>query len=146
VEEFCGDSNKFLWYKTGDLVKSDQNGDLIFIGRTDDQLQVSGYRVELGEIEHVLRSFAKVDRAVALAYSDYNDQKHIIAFYDGKQLDKNELKKACNNNLPYYMVPKEFHYLEALPINKNGKIDKVKLVDWRNSSYGKNENRTENGN
>jgi amino acid adenylation domain-containing protein len=139
VEEYWGGSNKLPWYKTGDLVKSDQNEDLIFIGRTDDQLQVSGYRVELGEIEHILRTFSEVDRVVALAYSDYNDQKYIIAFYDGKQVDKNELKKACNNNLPYYMVPKEFHYLEVLPINKNGKIDKVKLTDWRRTTYGKND-------
>jgi amino acid adenylation domain-containing protein len=146
VEEFWGAPSKFLWYKTGDLVKSDQNGDLIFIGRTDDQLQVSGYRVELGEIEHVLRTFAEVGRAVALAYSDYNDQKYIIAFYEGKQLDKNELKNACSNNLPYYMVPKEFHYMEVLPINKNGKIDKENLADWRRSTYGKNEKKTENGN
>ncbi len=64
VEESWGGSNKVLWYKTGDLVNSDQNGDLVFIGRTDDQIQVSGYRVELGEIEHVLRTFAEVDRAV----------------------------------------------------------------------------------
>jgi amino acid adenylation domain-containing protein len=146
VEEFWGAPSKFLWYKTGDLVKSDQNGDLIFIGRTDDQLQVSGYRVELGEIEHVLRTFAEVGRAVALAYSDYNDQKYIIAFYEGKQLDTNELKNACSNNLPYYMVPKEFHYMEVLPINKNGKIDKENLADWRRSTYGKNENKTKNGN
>jgi len=146
VEETWDGHMKGLWYKTGDLVKFDKNGDLIFIGRTDDQLQISGYRVELGEIEHVLRAFAEIDRAVALAYSDYNDQKYIIAFYDGKQLDKNELKKACNNNLPYYMVPKEFHFLETLPINKNGKIDKGKLADWRRSTHGKNENKTENEN
>ena len=77
---------------------------------------------------------------------DYNDQKYIIAFYDGKQCDKNKLNNACKNNLPYYMVPKEFHYLETLPTNKNGKIDKGKLLDWRKSVYGKNENNKENDN
>lgn len=139
VEVCWSDQKKVVWYKTGDLVKLDNNGDLIFIGRTDDQLQISGYRVELGEIEYVLRTFAEVDRAVALAYSEHDDQKYIIVFYDGEYTDKKELKEACDNNLPYYMVPKEFHYLESLPVNKNGKIDKRKLVDWRRLVYGKNE-------
>jgi acyl-CoA synthetase (AMP-forming)/AMP-acid ligase II len=79
------------------------------------------------------------DRVVALAYSEHDDQKYIIVFYDGEYTDKKELKEACDNNLPYYMVPKEFHYLESLPVNKNGKIDKRKLVDWRRLVYGKNE-------
>ena len=81
VEVCWSDQKKVVWYKTGDLVKLDNNSDLIFIGRTDDQLQISGYRVELGEIEYVLRTFAEVDRVVALAYSEHDDQKYIIVFF-----------------------------------------------------------------
>ena len=144
--ETCGpNQDKVVWYKTGDLVKSDHNGDLIFIGRTDDQLQISGYRVELGEIECVLRTFAEVDRVVALGYSDDEEQGYIIIFYDGKCIDKNILKSACVDNLPPYMVPREFHYIDPLPVNPNGKINKSKLVDWRRSMHRKDRDKAENG-
>jgi|TARA_B100000315_G_scaffold1158_1_gene1062 amino acid adenylation domain-containing protein len=145
VETCWPNQDKVVWYKTGDLVKSDHNGDLIFIGRTDDQLQIAGYRVELGEIEYVLRTFADVDRVVALGYSEDAEQDYIIIFYDGKCIDRNILKSACVANLPSYMVPKEFHYIDSLPVNQNGKIDKRKLADWRRSMHRKDRDKVEDG-
>ncbi len=146
IEKKGSAKQKVVWYKTGDLVRRGQNGDLIFVGRTDDQVQISGYRVELGEIEYVVRTFHEAGRVVALAYSDFNAQEYIIVFYDGKLLDKKNLISACEKNLPSYMVPREFHFMDSLPVNNNGKIDKSKLIDWRRQVYKKHESKSENGN
>nr|WP_287410471.1 amino acid adenylation domain-containing protein [Pseudodesulfovibrio sp.] len=115
------------WYRTGDLTRIDANGDLIFIGRIDDQIQIAGYRVELGEIEYILRKESQLEHLVAIGHRPFlNSPYEILVFYSGKP--EADLAKICKENLPKYMQVKRFQQVETMPLNSNGKIDKKALI------------------
>lgn len=124
--------NVNYWYRTGDLAKFNQDNDLIFLGRVDEQVQIAGYRVELGEIEHLVREITGIDQVAAICYSLTRDvSKHIAVFLCGSRMDTKSLKALCADRMPAYMVPKEFHFIEQMPINDNGKVDKKQLKKMR---------------
>ncbi|WP_293717976.1 amino acid adenylation domain-containing protein [uncultured Phascolarctobacterium sp.] len=112
-------------YKTGDLVHYNNFGELIYDGRKDFQIKHMGYRVELGEIETAVYSIKNIMECCAI----YNlDCQKIKLFYTG-QLEKDELHDSLKTILPEYMLPNEYVHLDRLPLNMNGKIDRVKLKD-----------------
>lgn len=111
-----------MMYKTGDLATV-VRGEMIYSGRKDFQIKRLGHRIELGEIENTITSMNEVENACCL----YEQREcKIIAFYVG---DSSELriKKYIKEKLPRYMMPNEFVKLDGLPINLNGKIDRIKL-------------------
>jgi len=112
-------------YKTGDLAYWDEQGDVHFIGRNDDQIQVRGYRVELGEIENRLESHPDIDRATVIA-----DARHtLVGFYlSSAQTNENDLKSALARLVPAYMIPQRLVQLDKLPLNERGKIDRDALT------------------
>lgn len=110
-------------YKTGDLVKYNEYGELMFVGRKDFQIKHMGYRIELGEIETALGAVDGVVTACCV-YDDVNDR--IVCFYKGS-IDSNDLLRAVTSKLPQYMVPSDYIKLNSLPMNANGKIDRKKL-------------------
>lgn len=113
-------------YRTGDLAIYNTDKLLIFCGRKDDQIKHLGYRIELGEIETATLSLSYINTCIAF----YNDNKRkITLIYSSKDSEmKNEkIKIDLSNILPRYMIPTEFHKLDKLPINSNGKIDRVLL-------------------
>ncbi|GHH45250.1 amino acid adenylation domain-containing protein [Streptomyces candidus] len=110
-----------LWYRTGDRVVDD-DGVLTHLGRLDEQVQVHGYRVELGEIEAVLRAHPGVQDAAVLF-----DGVDLKALYVGSALPPEDLGGWVAARLPGYMVPGRFVPVELFPLNDNGKLDRRKL-------------------
>jgi amino acid adenylation domain-containing protein/non-ribosomal peptide synthase protein (TIGR01720 family) len=119
-------------FKTGDRAKRLLNGNLEFLGRNDNQIKISGYRVELSEIESQLIKSGQVREVVVLV--DKKKSNNILAYFiplkSGKLLDVS-LRNYLAERLPYYMIPKEFIPLEFLPLTANGKVDYVKLLSIR---------------
>jgi amino acid adenylation domain-containing protein len=130
-ESFCIDPvSRQKWYKTGDLVKTDKDGDLFFLGRRDAQVKISGYRVNLKEIENVLNGYDRVEQAVVLFDHDEKGQGIILAFILGKKeanIEEKELDTLCRQQLPWYMVPGKYIFVEEMPLNMNGKVDVAAL-------------------
>lgn len=111
-----------LMYKTGDLALL-VNGEMKFAGRKDFQIKRLGHRIELGEIENVVNSINEIENACCL-YEE--EESKIYVFYVGN-INKTNLRKYIREKLPRYMLPNEFVELERMPINLNGKTDRVKL-------------------
>ncbi|WP_343242835.1 amino acid adenylation domain-containing protein [Streptomyces sp. SID12501] len=110
------------WYRTGDRVTWDGD-DLVHLGRLDSQVKISGYRVELGEVEEALRSRPDVVDAVVVARTD-RSAPVLQAVYTGDATDTAPLLEALQQRLPPYMVPRTLLRLPALPLNLNGKTDR----------------------
>ncbi len=118
-----------IWYRTGDLVKQDENGCLYFLGRIDTQIKIFGHRIELGEIDAVLRETAGTEMIISIAWPIKEGRATgIVAFAGGNvELSEKAIINACRKKLPDYMIPKRVYFLEKLPLNVNGKIDRLQL-------------------
>jgi amino acid adenylation domain-containing protein len=112
-------------YKTGDIVVKNSRGNIVYVNRKDNQVQVNGYRVELGEVEHALRKASGIESAVIIA-SEKNQVTELYGFLEGN-FNKEEIFSLMRAQLPGYMVPRELFGVKALPLNTNGKIDKLRL-------------------
>ncbi|WP_371813648.1 amino acid adenylation domain-containing protein [Aquimarina sp. MMG015] len=117
-----------LMYRTGDLGKWLANGTIGFIGRQDDQVKIRGHRIELGEIEHALTKEESVINSVVLT-KDYKGEKNIVAYLVGDNLDQHKLRESLLEQLPIYMLPSYYKFLEEIPLTPNGKIDKKALLE-----------------
>jgi amino acid adenylation domain-containing protein len=114
-------------YRTGDMVRYDQDGNLEFLGRVDEQVKLRGYRIELGEIEAVLRRHEQVRAAVVvLSEEDEDGDKRLVAYVVG-DVQASELRAYLKAQLPNYMVPSFFVVLNELPLLPNGKINRRAL-------------------
>jgi len=122
--------NKESWYLTGDIVKLDTNGDLVYLGRSDRMVKIKGYRIELNEIENVILRHQNILN-VAVVINTRNEEKIIISYIelDNKAVTFNldVLKEYCSEYLPFYMIPNSIVLLDELPINSNSKVDYNKL-------------------
>lgn len=112
-------------YRTGDLVKYNEFGELIFLSRKDFQIKHLGHRIELGEIETAASSLNEVNLCCCLY-----DEKHqrIVLFIDA-DLSKEYVKNCIKSLVPEYMIPGKVVFIEKIPMNANGKIDRVKLKE-----------------
>lgn len=117
------------WYRTGDVVVEQSDGQFKFLGRRDRMVKKRGYRVELGEIESALYRHPAVKEAavVALSSEDGVRIKAFVCARDSAKLSVIALKRHCSEHLPLYMVPDFFVPLEALPKTSTGKTDYQKL-------------------
>jgi amino acid adenylation domain-containing protein len=115
-------------YKTGDLVRSLDDGNIEFLGRADFQVKIRGFRVELGEIEAVLETHPGVAQAVVLAH-ETNGEKRLAGYVIASrpQPSSRELGQYLKDRLPEYMVPADFVFLESMPLTPNGKVDRRAL-------------------
>jgi amino acid adenylation domain-containing protein len=123
-DPFSGKTGARL-YRTGDFVRYDHEGQLEFVGRVDAQVKLSGYRIELSEIEAVLRAHQEVSEAV-LVLSQTDGDKRLVAYVVG-EAQSSELREYLRERLPHYMVPSMFVALDELPLLPNGKIDRRAL-------------------
>ncbi|MFF3017242.1 amino acid adenylation domain-containing protein [Streptomyces sp. NPDC057939] len=112
------------YYRTGDLVRL-RAGEYVCLGRNDQQVKVGGHRVELGEIEAVLRRAGAVEAAALL----WPDPETITAVVTG-DVEPGALTDACTAALPPYMVPRSVRVIGELPVNGNGKVDRAALRRW----------------
>src|SRR5271166_1284780 len=127
-----------VWYRTGDLVRQDERGCLYYLGRRDFQVKINGYRVELQEIDLVLREAARTELAVAIPWPlSEGSASGIVGVLSGSDpsLDA-EIIAACQSRLPRYMVPTRIYHFPQIPLNVNGKIDRGKITEmlgtWKN--------------
>jgi acyl-CoA synthetase (AMP-forming)/AMP-acid ligase II len=122
---------KELWYRTGDLVREDEDGCLHYVGRMDSQVKIRGHRVELQEIDLVLRKASGAEQAVCLAWPfEDGSADGIVAFICGRrELDEHRVVAYCKKFLPQYMVPRKVYFIDEMPLNVNGKIDRLKLAE-----------------
>jgi acyl-coenzyme A synthetase/AMP-(fatty) acid ligase/acyl carrier protein len=117
-------------YRTGDLVRYGIEGAIDFIGRVDNQIKIRGYRVELGEIESVMRQHPQVNE-VAVAVRGTAANKRLVAFVTSRanrDLRSAELKQFLQSRLPEFMVPSPITVLEKIPLKTSGKIDHAALA------------------
>ncbi|WGL60023.1 amino acid adenylation domain-containing protein [Pigmentibacter sp. JX0631] len=115
-------------YKSGDLAKWNDDGNIEFIGRIDSQVKIRGYRIELSEIEQRLLELENISECVVLPLQMENDHTYLCAYYVGSnEIIESEIKKYLLQYLPEYMVPESYYYMPVFPINQSGKIDKKKL-------------------
>jgi amino acid adenylation domain-containing protein/non-ribosomal peptide synthase protein (TIGR01720 family) len=130
------DSSEKL-YKTGDLVRYLVDGQLEYIGRSDSQVKLQGYRIELEEIEKALiSSVQEIKQAFIMVEEKPN--KYLTAYYVSEsECNEQDIIKFLTQKLPDYMVPKLFIHLTKLPLNVNGKVDKTRLP-LRESNRGVN--------
>lgn len=116
-------------YKTGDLCRYLEDGNIEYIGRIDHQVKIRGFRIELGEIENALLAYQGVKEAIVLAREDNPAEKHLAAYLVMPEdlFDASVLRTHLKSSLPEYMVPSLFIRLDAFPLTPNGKLDRKAL-------------------
>ena len=134
AEKFISHPHAGRLYKTGDLVKFLSNGTLEYLGRTDYQIKLRGFRIEPGEIEATLITHPAVQEAVVVAQTESSEHKRLIGYVVmAKECSTSwstivsELKPFLRSQLPDYMVPSAFVVLDTFPLTPNGKIDRLAL-------------------
>jgi acyl-CoA synthetase (AMP-forming)/AMP-acid ligase II len=119
-----GDVEKVCY--SGDLVKADEDGFLYFVGRRDNMIKSSGFRISPTEVEEVLFKSGKVQGAAVIGVPDPLLGQAVVAFVvpgEGIALDAESLRSYCGETMPPYMVPKTVHVLDRLPKTSSGKVD-----------------------
>ncbi|KAF9959374.1 hypothetical protein BGZ70_008863, partial [Mortierella alpina] len=125
-------------YKSGDLVRYLPDGNLIFMGRNDDQVKVRGFRIELGEIEERLAEHSQVREVIVLATGEGSDNKRLVAYVVATPADDNlalTLQRHLATSLPEYMIPSAFVRMDVFPLTNNGKVDRRALPEPDEDSF-----------
>jgi amino acid adenylation domain-containing protein/FkbH-like protein len=117
-------------YKTGDIARWRDDGNLVFMGRSDHQVKIRGFRIELGEIESSLKSHPAVADTIVIAREDRPGEKRLVAYVvvrQEKSVASDELRRTIKEKLPEFMTPSSFVFLPKLPLTPNGKVDRQAL-------------------
>lgn len=118
-----------IYYRTGDRVRRPRsNAPLIHLGRVDSQIKVLGHRVELGEIEAVVRKHCGSDAIVAVGWPTTSSGYGGVEVFIETQVEDQHLRDTVRSELPEYMVPRKFHFRDKLPRNANGKLDRAAIL------------------
>jgi amino acid adenylation domain-containing protein len=128
-DPFCGTPGARL-YRTGDLARQRPDGEIEFLGRADQQVQIHGNRIELGEISATLNRHPAVRSSVVVVGEHASQERRLIAYVvaaDGRPPDTAQMRAHLAQHLPNYMVPAAFVCLEQLPLTPNGKVDRAAL-------------------
>jgi amino acid adenylation domain-containing protein len=131
-DPFAGIPGK-RFFRTGDIVRYRSDGEVEYLGRTDNQVKVRGFRVELSEIESVLAACSGVAEAV-VAKSEQEEAQRLVAYVVKKsdaKMGVEALREYLRQRLPQYMIPSAFFFLKQMPLNTNGKIDRYALSQNR---------------
>jgi len=119
-------------YRTGDIGKFNERGELVFVSRKDYQIKHMGHRIELGEIEVNVNMMPQI-RLSGCIYD--NEKGKIVLFYVG-DIESGELTKALKEKLPRYMIPNYVKKLDEMPLTPNGKINRVYLKELYKEARG----------
>ncbi|MBE7174329.1 MAG: amino acid adenylation domain-containing protein, partial [Williamsia sp.] len=128
-DPFCKDENARM-YKSGDMGRWLQDGNIEYIGRRDEQVKIKGYRIELGEIENALQAHTEVKEVAVLAYESKDAPKRLVAFIvAGSGYHEEAVKAYAKEHLPDYMIPDQWVEITSMPLTFNGKVDRKRLPD-----------------
>jgi non-ribosomal peptide synthetase component F/alpha-ketoglutarate-dependent taurine dioxygenase len=120
-------------YRTGDVARRRDSGELEYVGRIDEQVKVRGFRIELGEIANALREQAGVRECVVIAREEAAGEKRLVAYVVVEKGEREvavaEMREELKKRLPEYMVPSAIVKMEELPLTANGKVDKRRLPE-----------------
>lgn len=125
VQNPLNDKYPELIYRTGDIGRINEKGELMFISRKDYQIKHMGHRIELGEIEMVANQMEGIQSSCCIFD---NDKKKIILYYAGA-VSRAEAVQYCKDKLPRYMIPNVVEQLDAMPLTSNGKINRLLLKE-----------------
>ncbi|KAL6596797.1 acetyl-CoA synthetase-like protein [Neocallimastix californiae] len=130
-----------IMYRTGDLGKWNEEGEIDIIGRMDFQVKIHGQRIELGEIENTIKEIKGVEYVVVIDKTKENGDKYLICYYynNGKEIDGNVIREYCKKKLPRYMVPHYYKKISKLPLTSNGKLDRKALPELSKEDFMKND-------
>ncbi|MFF1487774.1 AMP-binding protein [Streptomyces sp. NPDC058319] len=115
------------WYRTGDRVRRLADGELVYLGRLDSQVQLQGWRVELAEVEHELRSCEGVEEVVAVG-AQTPAGTELVVYYTGEPRPAARFARALRELLPKGMLPRHYEHLAEFPLNSNRKVDRKELT------------------
>jgi amino acid adenylation domain-containing protein len=129
---FTDNENSYL-YQSGDYGRMNADGNIEFLGRLDEQVQIRGHRVEIGEIESLLNQYQNITNGIVLA-TKKDTTPEIIAFVSPKEITDNtklimEISSFLQQKLPNYMLPKKIFVIHEWPLTSNGKINKNQLIE-----------------
>jgi amino acid adenylation domain-containing protein len=125
-------------FRTGDLVRWGEDGQLQFLGRSDFQTKIRGQRIELAQVEQALGEHPDIERCAVIGRADRNQQVCLVAYYVATpdvSLNRNRLYAWLRDRLPVYMVPALYVPLERLPVLPNGKLDRLTLPTPDSEAY-----------
>lgn len=125
-EKFITQGNNRRFYKTGDLARQLPDGELVFLGRIDQQLKIRGYRIETDEIIHHL-TYATGIRSAHVLAEQHGDDQELALFFEGDAA-VTALMTFLKERLPAYMVPQHYYRVKQIPLTVNGKVDTKKLL------------------
>ncbi|MBQ5311345.1 MAG: amino acid adenylation domain-containing protein, partial [Oscillospiraceae bacterium] len=117
------------WLHTGDILKKLPDGNLVYINRKDWMVKINGQRVEPGEIENILRAVPGIDNAVVKAVKGEGGRIVLCAYYTGDKLGDKYLQDELSKKLAAYMIPSFYMWMDKMPLNQNGKIDRKNLPE-----------------
>lgn len=123
--DYKGEHTRF--YKTGDLVRFDKEGDILYLGRLDSQVKIQGFRIELSEIEFHVKAFLGKTNAVVVPLLDAVGNTELGLVIESKSNNTDLLLDYVKLKLPSYMIPKRIMFANEFPLNNNGKTDRNKL-------------------
>ncbi|WP_210448412.1 non-ribosomal peptide synthetase [Pantoea ananatis] len=117
-------------YKSGDLARFNSAGEVEYLCRVDDQVKLRGFRVELEEIENALCDYPGVKKCIVL----FSEKQHLVAYLLMQESEKKPTNEILNNwlakKIPDYMIPSYYSFIESIPLNANGKVDKKSLPSF----------------
>lgn len=132
-EDPVENSSKFFdvsgvrYYRSGDLCYYSECNNLMFVGRKDYQVKINGFRVELGEIENCYSVISGGKFSVVIPFVNAQGNTELAIVIEGREYDYSEHRSALANDLPVYEVPDKWHFIEVIPLNQNGKVDRKKI-------------------
>ncbi|RPJ09175.1 MAG: amino acid adenylation domain-containing protein [Spirochaetaceae bacterium] len=122
--------NRF--YRTGDLVRLLEQGEIEFLGRMDDQVKISGFRIELDDVAGALAELPEIEDAVVIVKEGPSGEKSLVAFVvpDSRHMDtsREQVLGRLKEKLPHYMIPKALVFIDRIPFTPNGKLDRTALL------------------
>ena len=116
-------------YRSGDYGRWRPDGGLEFLGRRDAQVKVSGFRIEIGDVENALVRLPGIRQATAVVAEPTGRDRRLVAFCSGRRIDADRLRARLSEWLPDYMVPAAVHWRDDLPLTANGKVDRAALTE-----------------
>lgn len=143
---FCDEEDYSVLYRTGDIVRWLPDGTIDYVGRRDAQVKVRGFRIELTEIEKVIREYEGIKGAVVCAYDSPAGGKYCAAYIvSDSKVDIPSLNAFIKTKLPPYMVPSVTMQIESIPLTVNQKVDRRSLpkVEFEQSEYSAPESSAE---